>query len=99
MGADFLLPTRATFIPFLSFLLLLLLVVSVWHLARAERVARHVGIPVHERAVRIVLPRPHMQRGERRQSEAIRAGEVMEPLGQQPAGFIVLSGPVGGEDN
>src|SRR6185437_14327423 len=37
-------------------------------------------MPVHKRAVRVLLPRPNMQRVERRQSEAVGSFEVMEEL-------------------
>src|SRR5215813_8781364 len=45
-----------------------------------EGVARHVGVPVHECACRIVLPRPYMQRVEGRESEAVRSFEEMKEL-------------------
>src|SRR5204863_4371729 len=38
-------------------------------LLAGERVARDVRVPVHEGAGRVVLPRPYVQRVERRQSE------------------------------
>src|ERR1044072_3593664 len=44
------------------------------------RVAAHVLVPIHERAGRALLPRPDVQRVERRQSEAVRCAEVMEDL-------------------
>ena len=41
---------------------------------------RNIRVPVHESSVRIVLPRPDMQRVERRQTEAIGKLEVMKEL-------------------
>jgi hypothetical protein len=38
--------------------------------------ARNLGMPVYESAIRIFLPRPDMQRVERRQAKAIRVFEV-----------------------
>jgi len=40
-----------------------------------EGVTRHVGVPVHERPRGAVLPRPHVQRIERRYPEAIGASK------------------------
>ena len=37
-------------------------------------------MPIHERAVGILLPCPHMKRVERRKSEAIGALEIMKEL-------------------
>src|SRR5882762_11096488 len=48
-----------------------------------ECLARNVGVPVHERAVGILLPRPDMQRVERREPEAIRTVEQMEKLSHE----------------
>src|SRR6476620_10668547 len=45
-----------------------------------ERVAGHIRVPVRKRAVRIVLPRPHVQRIEGIQAEAIGAVEEMKQL-------------------
>src|SRR5215467_9991482 len=45
-----------------------------------ERLARNVGVPVHERAIGVVLPRPDMQSVERREPEAIGALEQMKKL-------------------
>jgi hypothetical protein len=41
----------------------------------AEGLARNLGMPVHERAVGIVLPCPDVQRVEGRKPEAVRALE------------------------
>ena len=46
----------------------------------SERGARHVRVPVHERAIGIVLPGPDMQSVERRQPETIRSFEQVEKL-------------------
>src|SRR5262245_64943637 len=48
-----------------------------------EPVARHVRVPVRERAERIVLPRPHVQRVERREPEAVRRIEEVKELSVQ----------------
>src|SRR3954470_1152225 len=62
-----------------------------------ESVTRHAGIPVRERAVRIVLPCPDVQRVERRRPEAIGGLEVVKELsvqlGRAGVGFV----PVGRE--
>src|SRR5215813_6314024 len=42
--------------------------------------ARYIGMPVHKCSVRVILPRPDVQRVERRETKAIRALEVMEKL-------------------
>jgi hypothetical protein len=47
---------------------------------RVELLAGNVWVPVHERAIRIVLPRPDMQRVERWESEAIGGVEQMKGL-------------------
>ena len=41
----------------------------------AERIAKNVAMPIYERAVRIFLPRPDMQRVERWEPEAIRVNK------------------------
>src|SRR5690349_3443272 len=46
----------------------------------AERGARNIRVPVHERAIGIILPRPDVQSVERRQPEAIWSVEQMEKL-------------------
>ena len=48
-----------------------------------ERIARNLGVPVHECALGIALPRPDMQRVERRQAEAIGALEQMKKLSHE----------------
>src|SRR3954454_7106798 len=53
------------------------------------RVAAHVLVPVHERAGRAVLPRPDVQRVERRQAEAVRRAEVMEDLAVELGRLLV----------
>src|SRR4051812_10349807 len=45
-----------------------------------ERGARNVGVPVDVRALRIVLPCPHMQRVKGREPKAVRAGEQVKGL-------------------
>ena len=49
----------------------------------AKRGAGDIRVPVHERAGRILLPSPHVQRVERRQPEAVRGWEVVEQLPHQ----------------
>src|SRR5205807_1987750 len=49
----------------------------------AEGVARNVCVPVHERAAGVFLPRPYMQRVERRQPEAIGTLEQVKELSHQ----------------
>ena len=49
----------------------------------AERLARNVGMPVYERAVGILLPRPDMQRVERWEPEAIRSFEQVKELSHE----------------
>ena len=55
-----------------------------WSLSRrfglVERVARDVRVPVHEPAVRIVLPGPHVQRIERVEPEPVWAVEQVKQL-------------------
>src|SRR6266481_6534191 len=63
--------SRQTDSTVLSFLLRLL---------AGEGLAGNVGVPIHERAVGIFLPRPHMQRVERWEAEAIGAFEIMKEL-------------------
>src|SRR5262249_62059670 len=48
-----------------------------------KRIAGNIGVPVHKRAVRILLPGPDMQRVEGRKPEAIGGLEVMEDLSHQ----------------
>src|SRR5262249_59349233 len=62
-----------------------------------ETVARHVRVPVRERAQRIVLPRPHVQRVERRQPEAVWRVEEVKELSIQLGRMRVILVPVGGE--
>src|SRR5579864_3417244 len=45
-----------------------------------ECFTRNAGVPVHERAARVVLPRPDMQCIERRKAEAIGRIEKMKQL-------------------
>jgi dTDP-glucose 4,6-dehydratase len=45
-----------------------------------EPVARDARVPIHERAVRVLTPRPHVQLVERVQSKAIRAVDERECL-------------------
>src|SRR5215203_2964661 len=49
----------------------------------AEPVAGDAGVPIHERAVRIVFPGPDVQCVERRKTEAVRALEVVKQLSSQ----------------
>lgn len=42
--------------------------------------AGNVRVPIHERAIGILLPRPHVKRIERWQAEGIRALEIMKKL-------------------
>src|SRR5262249_49024988 len=42
--------------------------------------AGYIGMPVHKCSVRVLLPRPNMQGIERRETETIRALEIMEKL-------------------
>src|SRR5262245_36281302 len=57
----------------------------MWSVARVgrKRLAGHIRMPVHECAVRILLPRPHMQRVERRKPEPVRSLEIVEELSHQ----------------
>src|SRR5262247_3646010 len=68
---------------------------------RIEQVARDVRVPVRERPVRILLPRPHMQRVEGIQPEAVGAVEQMEQLTVQRRRSLplVLGLPLGLEDD
>ena len=56
------------------------LLTSVGRLRLVERVARHVRVPVHKCPVRVVLVRPHVERVEGIETEAIRAFEQMKQL-------------------
>src|SRR5438045_8966238 len=51
-----------------------------------ERLARNVRVPVYECAIRIIFPRPDMQRVKRRKSEAVGRGEVVEDLSHELRG-------------
>lgn len=46
----------------------------------SKRLARSVGVPVHERAIGIILPRSDMQRVERREAKVVRAVEQIRAL-------------------
>ena len=49
----------------------------------AEQLAGNAGVPVHERTVGVIFPRPNMQCVEWLQSEAIGALEIMKELSVQ----------------
>src|SRR6266436_1446850 len=49
-------------------------------LLAGEGLAGNVGVPIHERAIGIFLPCPHMKRVERWESEAIWAFEIVKEL-------------------
>src|ERR1700712_2372586 len=64
-----------------------------------ERLARNLGMPVYECAIRIFLPRPDMQRIEGLQTEAIGSLEVMKDLSHELRGRArMLRIPRFGED-
>jgi hypothetical protein len=46
-------------------------------------VRSHIGMPVHEGAIRILLPRPHMQRVERREPKAIGTLKEVKELSHE----------------
>src|SRR5206468_1798068 len=52
-------------------------------LLRREGLARDVGVPIGERPVRIVLPRPDMQGIERRKTETIGCREQVKKLSHE----------------
>src|SRR5258705_11730647 len=60
----------------------------------AERVARNLGVPVGESARGILFPRPHVQRVEIRQPEAIRTLEQVQELSHELRRRRVLRMPV-----
>jgi len=67
-------------------------------LLSAERVTRHVGIPVHERAGGAFLPRPDVQRVEGWQSKPVGRLEKMEELSHHLRRTGVLRVPRVSED-
>jgi len=52
-------------------------------LLAGEGLAGNVGVPIHERAIGIFLPCPHMKRVERWESEAIWAFEIVKELSHE----------------
>src|SRR5215831_10297761 len=64
-----------------------------------EGLARNVRVPVHECAIGIVLPGPHVERIKRRESETIRAVEQVEKLAHELRRTRVRRVPCVGNDD
>src|SRR5262245_37050256 len=75
--------------------------IPVWAIARlttAEGVARYVRVPIDERAARVLLPGPDVQRIERRQSKSIGTLEQVKELAHQLRRLSVRGVPRISED-